>query len=586
MSSQDKENNKEDTNQKHAQSHQMNECRFPLSKSPETGVSETQGKQVIVTTLEPSASSAIGSFCEIRMLPGQASRAATSDARMPSNAKSAQQEGHPQSNAVASALGCANPVNHGTAQRQAVSVPDIPITNCNYTSVNDQCDWLNIGGNSSPITVDSSNDSCHTDTDNILHLFHDFQIDDGHGAHGHEAPEVGGSVTTQSMSDSNQTNERGGVSTPASSKSRRHFDDLTPRKVKLGKGSNSQVNSPAEAHRVIVAIGSHTNDEDASSVSSPPHTPTGKLFPSSPDSGVADRYTSSYSYAHEDLLHLPTTIPSPTPSNTKMDPHEPYSETVPKSPSPPRLGGHRQGSGRRHHAQGYSRGSHPHPDRHLDIAILNDCAKQMRMSGISWHSASAKNEVTAGILTTLLKSNIPQDSDLPFDQYLTILLWALYRIDPNVHSVYGRYIWDKEMSSFNQFRLLKEGGIARGSSQSTPPITPVQGPPSVKVVRQAQRGSSMSSVDSSKIESSMESRERDQRAKLVASLHRDSDKTVRIAEFNRHMRQQVFHADRRPLTSSRQLEEEDVEDCPPPTYDSDEEGVSDSGPNCATKIKK
>ena len=47
MPSQDKENNKEDTKQKHAQSTPMNECRFPLSKSPETGVSETQGKQVI-----------------------------------------------------------------------------------------------------------------------------------------------------------------------------------------------------------------------------------------------------------------------------------------------------------------------------------------------------------------------------------------------------------------------------------------------------------------------------------------------------------------------------------------------------------
>ena len=606
-------NNSEERTQNNnnsAQSTPMNGCGSVFSKSPEMGISEIQDNLVIVAAQIPIASSSIGTSCEIRMLPSPASKAATTANRMPStsSAEHPQREGHHQSNAVASVLVDVDPVPQRTAPDQMVSVLE-PNTTHTYTTVSDQCDWLHTGGDSSPITIDSSLGSYHSHPDTYLELFHDLQIGPEHGVQDCRSSRIG-SGSVKSTIDSKQTKGGSDVSTPPSNKTARHFD-FTPTKVKEAKGSNSQVNSPAEMYLRIPPVGSTIGDA-SSDIGSPPRTPTGKLFPSSPEGVDGQASPTAYAYVCADLLPLPTTAQHVQPhddiasqsvgagvataasagsstvqaqSAATDDEWWPSTSSVPiaRTSSYSRKDGHRHGYGQRHHGQGFSRGSHPYrapspPSRlptpqHFDIDALGNIHQEMVDSGINWRASSARNGVTTSILASMLKSHIPQDQDLPFNEYQLVLQWALFRMDPQIFELYGRSIWDKEFSKAHESSSLKQGGTSVESTD-TPPPTPTQAPPSVKLLRLAQRDTSNFSNDSSVVDSSMASRERAQKEQLASSCRPDEGKALRVAASSRQLRQRVFNAHQKPPLSfeAKGEEGEEDEDLPPPlTYESDED---------------
>ena len=108
-------------------------------------------------------------------------------------------EGHSEAAAVAATSGSADPDDNRDATQDQVVSPHISITA--FTSVNDQCDWLNEGGGSSPITNDS-NSSYQSDADTIFDLFNNFQIDHGDRTDaGASTSDRNPSTTVQSTSD-------------------------------------------------------------------------------------------------------------------------------------------------------------------------------------------------------------------------------------------------------------------------------------------------------------------------------------------------------------------------------------------------
>jgi len=167
----------------------------------------------------------------------------------------------------------------GAASTHVVSplTPSIP-----FISVDVQCDWLNNGGNSSPITNDSSI-SYYSDTDSIFHLFHDVQEADGTVEAARKSLcDTAASDQVQSISTSHSSvNE--GDSVPNSKKTSRGYE-TTPQKSKELKPSDTPVSSPdinpsdvqrdAPLGEIAMVQGEVIQD---------PLRQQGQLFPASPE---------------------------------------------------------------------------------------------------------------------------------------------------------------------------------------------------------------------------------------------------------------------------------------------------------------
>jgi hypothetical protein len=291
------------------------------------------------------------------------------------------QQGHSGMTTIVAAPGDMTNETQGAGLDQVVS-PHIKIP---FTSVNDQCDWLDNGGSSSPITNDSSF-SYSSDTDTVYDLFHNIQIA------GLE-PELNASSSvvmptpSQPTSGPSSTTIGEAESISTSKKTSRHFE-TTPQKNKEFKPSDTPTASPeghcmSEEHR-STSLGMIAMVQDEKDVQSPLHqTFPGKLFPASPEK-------------------------SPVANNDDLD-GRPLSSWS-RSPSPAKN------------------------------ASFLTCIQRMMDVELDWCDPNLRTEESGDILLDIVQTSFPRQRGQPFESYVAKIHDILQLIDDRVFQVYGKFI--------------------------------------------------------------------------------------------------------------------------------------------------
>ena len=274
----------------------------------------------------------------------------------------------------------------GAASTHVVSPPTPSIP---FISVDVQCDWLNNGGNSSPITNNSSI-SYYSDTDSIFHLFHDVQEADGTVEAARKSRgDTAASDQVQSTSTSHSSvNE--GDSVSKSKKTSRGYE-TTPQKSKELKPSDTPVSSPdAQAQSEIqrdAPLGEIAMVHGE--VLQDPLHQQGQLFPASPEAAPRPRVT-----RRQPPRQRSTWSRSPSPE----------SSLSPSTPS------------------------------------LLECVQAMTSFEHDWCNHSLRSEDMAQALLDILQSHFPRKPGQPFESYIDTIQQALRTIDVRVYEVYGKFL--------------------------------------------------------------------------------------------------------------------------------------------------